>query len=130
MAADRSLRGCAIEAMSAAGFLYRHVEGVDLFLDDPQARARDAVHVIFAGERVRPEYPESAPTLDQTKRLEEFTVLNLEALVKMKLTSYRDKDRMHLRDLLEVGLIDRSWLAGLSDELGRRLQAIVDTPDG
>jgi len=37
-----------------------------------------------------------------------FRVLSLEALVRMKLTSYRDKDRMHLRDMLDVGLIDHT----------------------
>lgn len=32
----------------------------------------------------------------------------LEALVRMKLTYFRDKDRVHLRDMLRVGLIDAS----------------------
>ena len=27
----------------------------------------------------------------------------------MKLTSFRDKDRTHLRDLISVGLVDESW---------------------
>jgi hypothetical protein len=37
------------------------------------------------------------------------SVLSLEALVRMKLTSFRDKDRTHLRDMLEVELIDETW---------------------
>ena len=41
-------------ALEAAGFIYRHVKSVDLFLDEPEAKARDAVHVVFAGEKVRP----------------------------------------------------------------------------
>ena len=44
-------------ALETAGFIYRHVASVDLFLDGPEAKARDAVHVIFAGERVRPTMP-------------------------------------------------------------------------
>jgi hypothetical protein len=56
--------------------------------------------------------------------------LRLDALVRMKLTSMRDKDRTHLRDLLDVGLIDASWLAKLPDELAARLQSLIDTPDG
>jgi hypothetical protein len=59
-----------------------------------------------------------------------FRVLSLEALVRMKLTSYRDKDRMHLRDMLDVGLIDHTWPARYPHELAERLQHLIDTPDG
>ena len=48
----------------------------------------------------------------------------------MKLTSFRDKDRTHLRDLLAVGLVDASWLTRLSPELAARLQQLIDTPEG
>src|SRR5580704_16771753 len=37
----------ASAALAGAGFVYRHVASVDLFLDGPEAKARDAVHVIF-----------------------------------------------------------------------------------
>src|SRR5499427_5388292 len=40
-------------ALAKAGFIFRHVKGIDMFLDGPGAKARDAVHVIFAGEKVR-----------------------------------------------------------------------------
>ena len=59
-----------------------------------------------------------------------FHVLTLEALVRMKLTSYRDKDRMHVRDMLEIGLIDATWPARYPPELAARLQHLIDTPDG
>jgi hypothetical protein len=48
----------------------------------------------------------------------------------MKLTSNRDKDRMHLRDMLGVGLIDATWPARYPPELAVRLQHLIDTPDG
>jgi hypothetical protein len=48
----------------------------------------------------------------------------------MKLTSFRDKDRTHLRDMISVGLIDESWPIKLPDELAARLQSLLDTPDG
>src|SRR5258707_1344220 len=51
----------AIAAMEAAGFKYGHVRGIDMFLDGPGAREPDAVHVIFAGEKVRPEDAVPAP---------------------------------------------------------------------
>src|SRR5262249_18919949 len=65
-------------------------------LDGPDARARDAVRVIFAGERVRPEYVLPAPDVSESEESEAFKVLRLDALVRMKLASFRDKDRTHL----------------------------------
>ena len=56
--------------------------------------------------------------------------MTLEALVRMKLTSFRDKDRTHLRDLLEVGLVDQEWCGRLAPDLASRLQQLIDTPEG
>jgi hypothetical protein len=122
-------------ALSKAGFVYRHVKGIDMFLDGPGARVRDAVHILFAGEKVRAE--DLAPTASlaesestPTTATGTFRVVSLEALVRMKLTSYRDKDRTHLRDLIDVGLLDSSWPARFPTELGARLQALLDDPNG
>ena len=120
----------AVAALEAAGFVYRHSAGIDMFLDGPRAKARDAVHVVFAGEKVRPEYILPAPDVADAEPTGVGAVLSLDALVTMKLTSFRDKDRMHLRDLLDVGLIDAGWLARLPPELASRLQELLDTPDG
>jgi hypothetical protein len=117
-------------ALAGAGYVYRHVFGVEVFLDGPDGRPRDGVHVVFAGEKVRQEYSEAAPDLTATDRHEAFRVLGFEPLVRMKLTSFRDKDRTHLRDMIEVGLIDRSWLNRLPPELATRLQELLDNPDG
>lgn len=119
----------AIAAMCAAGFVYRHVKSIDMFLDGPQAKARDAVHVIFAGEKVRAESLLPAPDISESEPGDRFRLLNLDALVRMKLTSFRDKDRTHLRDMLDVGLIDASWVARLPSELAARLQNLLDTPE-
>ena len=54
----------------------------------------------------------------------------LDSLVRMKLTSFRDKDRTHHRDLIGVGLVDASWPLKLPGELAVRLQSLLDTPDG
>ncbi len=48
----------------------------------------------------------------------------------MKLTSFRDKDRTHLRDLIEVGLVDDSWTHRLPHELADRLRQILENPEG
>jgi hypothetical protein len=111
-------------ALEQAGFLYRHAARVDMFLDGPEAKARDAVHVIFAGEKVRPEYVLPAPDVTESEPSEAFRVLRLDALVRMKLTSFRDKDRTHLRDMLEVGLVDESWPTRLPADLAGRLQML------
>ena len=120
----------AAAALSSAGFTFRHVAGVDMFLDGPDAKVRDSVHVVMAAEKVRPDYVLPAPDVTESESAEGFTVLSLEALVKMKLTSFRDKDRTHLRDLIDVGLIDRSWLEVLPPQLAARLQELLDDPDG
>jgi hypothetical protein len=118
------------EAMAAAGFRYRHVKSVDMFLDGPEAKARDAVHIVFAGEKVKPDYALPAPDVTESAASEAFHVLQLEPLVRMKLTSFRDKDRTHLRDMLDVGLIDEKWVKRLPSELGERLQILIDNPEG
>jgi len=117
-------------ALGPAGFRYRHTASIDRFLDGPDAKARDAVHVIFTGERVRPEHALTAPDVTDVEDSDAFRVLRLEALVCMKLTSFRDKDRTHLRDLIGVGLVDESWPTRLPDELAVRLQSLLDTPEG
>ncbi len=119
----------AKHALMAAGFVYRHVKGVDMFLDGPEAKARDAVHVVFAGEKVRPEYPLPVPEVTDGEQTREFRLLNLEPLVCMKLTSFRRKDQVHVLDLLAVGLVDETWLMRVPQALKERLQELLDTPD-
>ncbi|GMU20094.1 MAG: hypothetical protein AMXMBFR13_01940 [Phycisphaerae bacterium] len=117
-------------AMAAAGFVYRHSSRNDRFHVGAEARARDAVHVVFAGEKVRPDSVLPAPDVSESEPGESFQVLSLDALVRMKLTSFRDKDRMHLRDLIDVGLVDATWCGGLSTELADRLRALLADPEG
>jgi hypothetical protein len=118
------------EALAAAGFVYRHPAGLDMFLDGPNGRARDGVHLIFAGEMNRPGEALASPDVTESEAGPEFHVLQLRALVGVKLTAYRDKDRTHLRDLIDVGLIDGSWEQYYPAELAGRLRALVETPDG
>ena len=119
----------ATAAMAKAGFVFRHVKGIDMFLDGPGAKARDAVHIVFAGEKVRPESPAPAPDISEAEETATFRLVTLEALVKMKLTAFRDKDRTHLRDLIEVGLIDASWCDRLPSALAARLKMLTDNPE-
>jgi hypothetical protein len=122
----RSDLDAAAAALGAIGFVQR---GSDVFLDGPDAKARDAVHVLFAGEKVRADYAVAAPDVTDAEPAGAFRLLALDALVRMKLTSFRDKDRMHLRDLLDVGLVDESWCARLPEALAARLAQLLDDPD-
>lgn len=117
-------------ALESAGFVYRKVASLDLFLDHDKARPSQTVQLVFAGEVVKPGEVAANPDVDDSADLGAFRVLNLESLVRIKLTAFRDKDRTHLRDLMGVGLIDQSWTARYPGVLGQRLQSILDTPDG
>jgi len=120
----------AIAALAQAGFVHRHAKGLDMFLDGPTAKARDAVRIVFASERVRPDSLTAAPDVADSEETESFRLVTLDGLVRMKLTAFRDKDRTHLRDLIEVGLVDSTWAGRLPAELATRLQSILDTPEG
>ena len=120
----------AVAAMESAGFIHRHVKSIDMFLDGPGSKARDAVHVLFAGEKVRPEDAVPAPDVSESEEIQHHRTLRLDALVRMKLTSFRDKDRMHLRDMIDVELVDVSWCERLPPELGARLKELFENPEG
>ena len=126
----RSDLDAATAALGEVGFVRRRAAGVEMFLDGPEAKDRDAVHVVFAGEKVRREYLLTTPDVVDSEPTASFRILALEPLVRMKLTAFRRKDQMHLRDMLDVGLIDADWCSRFPPELAARLQQLVDTPDG
>ena len=125
----RSDLPAAIEAMQGAGFVYRYSAGINMFLDHHDSKARDAVHVLLACERVRETDLMAAPDVDECVMVDAHRMLSLAALVRMKLNVFRDKDRMHLRDMLDVKLIDASWVSDLPPKLAPRLQELLDTPE-
>lgn len=116
-------------ALESAGFIRRHVAGIDLFLDGPDAKPRDAVRIVFANEKVRPDHALASPDVSEFEKLAGFRVISLDALVRMELTSFRNINCMHLRDMLDVGLIDATWPVRLPSDLAARLQQLIDTPE-
>ncbi|MEK0424859.1 MAG: hypothetical protein ACK5EO_00720 [Planctomycetota bacterium] len=120
----------AIPVLESAGFIFRQAAGITMFLDGPDAKARDAVHVVFAGKKVREHYTEAVPEIDKFEWIEDARTLPFDRLVKMKLTSFRRKDQVHLLDMISIGLLDPSWLDRFSPELRSRLQELLDNPDG
>jgi hypothetical protein len=120
----------ATKTLESAGFLYCQSAGVDMFLDGPSAKARDAVRIVFAGEKVSPEHFETTPDVENPYVENNVRYLQLEALVRMKLNWHRRQDKVDIRDMIDVGLIDISWLTKLRPELADRLQQLLDTPEG
>lgn len=118
-----------VRAAESVGFVYANTAGVDLFLDGPEGSVRSAVHVVFAREKVRPDYLLPAPDVTESEFGPEFAVAALDALVRMKLTSFRLKDRVHLLDLLGVGLIDETWCERFPPPLGARLRELLESRD-
>ena len=116
-------------ALEQAGFVRTEVLDVTMFLDGPDAKPSESIHLLFAGEKVRGDSPLPSPHLAVIDDSAGFHVITLEGLVHMKLLSNRRKDQVHVEDLIGVGLIDRSWLAKLPPLLAQRLQDILDTPD-
>lgn len=117
-------------ALEAVGFVHNGIMDVECFIDGPQGSPRDAVHLVFAGEKVRATYALPSADVSEAVPAEDYAVLSLAALVRMKLNSFRRKDQVHLLDLLAVGLIDSSWLPQLPPEHAARLQQLIDDPDG
>ena len=121
-------------ALESAGFVYRHVAGVDAFLDGPAAKPREAVHIVFANDlcqkEVRPHEPLANPDVSESEDAGLFRVIALDALVRIKLTAFRDKDRTHLRDMIDIGLVDATWLAKLPPVIADRLGQLLENPEG
>jgi hypothetical protein len=123
-------------ALAAVGFIHRRVaslgqpSGMDIFLDGPEASVRDAIHVVPAGEKIHPNNPLPSPDVSESENADAFQLIGLDALVRMKLTSFRDKDRTHLRDLIELGLVDESWPDRVPPVIRSRLEELLRNPEG
>lgn len=105
---------------------YFEVLGVGMLLDRRDPNPRHAVHLVWANEKVRPEHEHPAPPVERRQTLAPgLHAVDLPALVLMKLTANRDQDRVHLRDLIDVGLVGRELLADLPADLSPRLEALL-----
>jgi hypothetical protein len=110
----------------AAGLDYFETLGVGMFLEKSEPNPRSGVHIVWAEEKVRPENLLPAPSVqDRLEILPGLFVVPIISLAIMKLVSHRELDRVHLRDMIDVGLIDRAMLDGLTAELAVRLDALL-----
>lgn len=117
-------------ALEAVGFVHATVMDAACFIDGPQGSPRDAIYLLFAGEKVRESYPLPTADVTERERADDYHIVALEALVRMKLNSFRRKDQVHLQDLISLGLVDASWLSRCIPEHADRLRQLLDDPDG
>ena len=113
------------EAVLPFGFHYRHAAGVDMLVDAQAPRSRSAVHFVFVREKVRAGYLEAVPEFSPPVEARDGVLLAPVAdLLRMKLTSFRLKDRVHIQDLDAVGLITPEIEAALPAPLRARLAEV------
>ncbi len=115
-------------AMIAAGFHHRQTAGLDMFVEHPDASARDAVHVLLCGRIEKDGEPN--PDIEPATRTSDFQTVPLETLVRMKLNAFRRKDQVHLLDMISLGMIDESWPERFPTRLRLRLEELLNDPDG
>jgi hypothetical protein len=112
------------KAAEPFGLEHRRVAGVDMLVQAGSPSARRAIHLVFASEKVRPEYLEPTPDLASYRSVKGIRLIPLADLIRMKLTSFRSKDETHLKDLDEAHLITPDIEAGLSPILRERLDRV------
>jgi hypothetical protein len=123
----RSALPSARAAAASVHMDYFEVAGVGMFLEHDNPSPRSAVHLLWAGEKVRAEYPLPTPEIEEREELVPGRpVVSLAGLVRMKLMANRDHDRAHLRDMIDVDLIDRTMLEGLPEALADRLTLLLN----
>ena len=116
IAVDRKELRRIAEAAEKFGFRYRHVAGVDMLVDAETPRASTAVKMTLVAGFSEP-----------TRTEEGILLAPVADLVRMKLTSFRMKDQLHLKDLDSARLITPEIEASLPDLLRARLAEVRAT---
>jgi hypothetical protein len=97
------------------GFQFGHVAGVDMLLDNAEPRASSGIHLVF----------EPVPALSEPSRTAEgIPIAPVADLVRMKLTSFRLRDQVHIQDMDSVGLITPEIENSLPETLRERLKKV------
>lgn len=131
---DLMVRRQDLEAINKAaareGFRFRHAADVDMLLCGNTDRALNAVHLVFSEEMAgRNQALPNPPIAPERKQIHggEVMVIPIADLVRMKLSSYRLKDQVHIKTLDAAGLITRDVEATLPAELSARLRHVRET---
>jgi hypothetical protein len=87
-------------------------------------------HLLFSGEKVRPNQATPNPPIQPEKKNllgADVFIIPVADLVRMKLSAYRDQDRIHIRSMDAAGLITSEVERALPEDLKTRLQHIRET---
>jgi hypothetical protein len=111
------------------GFHFRHTAGLDMLLYGEEKKAVKGVHLVFSGEAVKAHQALNPPIAPDRIIIcgKEVSVVPLVDLVRMKLNAFRDKDRVHVRAMDEIGMITPEVENKLPAELRSRLQHVRET---
>ncbi len=88
------------------------------------------MHLLFSGEKIKQTQLEPRPRLRPIRvglHGQDFLVIPVANLVQMKLSSYRDKDRVHIPGMDAAGLITQDVESTLNDALQSKLHHIRAT---
>lgn len=120
----------ATQALAEVGFDAAEVLGIPVFVERVNPKVRRGIRVLFAGEQLDSRHPIPTPDLSDVHRARDgFAVIGLRSLLIMKLNANRLKDKVHIQDMLELGMIDQTLRDSLPDELRRRLDDIISKPE-
>ncbi len=117
------------QIMAVNGYHYRKVAALDMFLEGKDDSVRFAIHVVLANRMVKQDDYEANPDVEPTEYGDGIRTLPLERLVRMKLNSFQLKDRVHILDMIDVGLLDQGWIAKFPTPLGERLRSLIENPN-
>lgn len=115
----------AREAVERVGFIYQGPAGAGIFHDGECGSPRSRLLFVPACEILRDTDFEAAPAVSESEEINGRSVVSLMPLARMKLVQCRLIDRVHLHDLIDVGLIDQTWPARLPPAFGGALAAIA-----
>jgi len=118
------------KAAARKGFRFRRVVRVDMLLYGDTNSAKNAVHLVFSGEKVRLNQATLNPRIKPERKHihgKEVMVAPVADLVRMKLSSFRDKDRVHVRSMDAARLITPDVEKNLTPELAARLKHVRET---
>jgi hypothetical protein len=126
---ERKETDSLVAAMKGLGFFTDLRPDRVTIRSTPNQRKRWADIALFANERAA-NTSFTIPSLDGTTVVGSAPVLLLESLVELQLWRWTLDDRVDLRDMIEVGLLDQTWPSRLPPELAARLQELLDDPNG
>jgi hypothetical protein len=116
-----------VEIAEQHGFAFRHAAGLDMLLYGGSTSARNAVHLLFSGERVKAIQATPNPGISPERKQmmgKDVLVIPLADLLRMKLSSYRLKDQVHVQVMDAAGLITPAVEKTLPADLLTRLQHV------